>query len=140
MRNSPDRLPPNPNCFTRLKSRFVNLGPRMSPMLRVRVPNVLAAGDVNTDVSNHWRYVLSGLIVFTISASPVWFGRCVLSGVLSAALLIVMSSGWPDCSDRMPETCQPPSTQCRTPASLFLYHGSDHTNDDTKTCVRSKFP
>ena len=53
-------------------------------MLRVHVPNVLAAGAENTDVSNHWRYVLSGLIVFTILTSPVWFGRCVLPGVLSA--------------------------------------------------------
>src|SRR5206468_6323026 len=49
-RNSPFTLP-NENSFASVASRFTYFGPSSTPFLAA-FPNVLAAGDENTDVSN----------------------------------------------------------------------------------------
>ena len=110
-RNSPFTLP-NENSFASVASRFTYFGPSSTPFLAA-FPNVLAAGDENTDVSNQR---LPDPMPPSTAGVPVTSGRCVLPGALSVAALAVMLMGEPDCAEKMPLTCQPPSTWLSGPS------------------------
>src|SRR3977135_2679548 len=91
-RNSPFVLPGNENNFASVASRFTYRGPSSTPFLNA-LPNVLFAGELNTEVSNQKR---PGPGAPSTAGVPVTFGRCVLPGALRLAADIEMPIGAPD--------------------------------------------
>src|SRR4051812_9966061 len=92
------------NVLAIVASRFTYAGPSRTP-LRGELPNVFAAGDANTDVSNQSAPGPTAPITFGV---PFTSGRWVLPGAFSVAFDIVMPIGDPDCAATMPLTCHPP--------------------------------
>src|SRR5262249_56836772 len=98
------------------------------------VPVWVAAGVEKTDVSNQ---SCPGPTLPKIFGSPVMFGRCVFPGACRLVALVVKSRGVPDCTNRMPVTCQPSSAHLAGPCS-FCAKGICQTKLAAKQFIPSK--
>src|SRR5688572_8995402 len=128
---------PKRTILTIETSRFTKAGP-VSKSLRRTLPQVPSGGAEKTDVSNH--RALEPMPPST-SGLPLTLGLWVLPGARRPAALALKSIGVPEIAEKIPDSCQSPSTFPRPPSWSHARcgpHGNKYTKLLVKLCVESK--